>query len=404
MRQSSGRQPDTAGCSATTQERPVRPRRPVVADPSVVRRKGGTAARAQARGGWAARAVSGVSIACAAAAVFILVLAAVGPCLAADSVVLGEEVVLDGTNSVTDTTFLFVTGPNIPAHGGRLESPRTGVIDGDPESFTRTGVDAGGRWQYRWQTRGIGLDTGVYVVYASAWPRSRPNLVQGDYTSQTYSIGRSRTTIGPAPAATVATTTPPTIPRDATATTAPATATPPATQANGFALAAPVATACAAAILRGALRVATRHPAPAVRDRARRASCRRRRAGAGDPGRYRREGACCQGGAGVLPRRSRDPQGDHHSRMTGDPLARLNELLTTYTDIQHNPDIDRYRSILPGTTGACIFRGCTEPIAWEDARGGNFLCEGHSLIVKRWICEARRGLVGGRRSAVFSRS
>ncbi|RPJ53293.1 MAG: hypothetical protein EHJ95_02515 [Methanobacteriota archaeon] len=88
--------------------------------------------------------------------------------------------------------------------------------------------------------------------------------------------------------------------------------------------------------------------------------------------------------------------------MAADPLARLKDLIAEYTVITQIPDIDRYRRIAPGTTGACIFRGCTEPIAWEDARGGNFLCEGHYRIVKRWIYEARQGLVAGRRSAIFS--
>ena len=40
-----------------------------------------------------------------------------------------------------------------------------------------------------------------------------------------------------------------------------------------------------------------------------------------------------------------------------------------------------------------MFRGCTEPIAWEDAGGGNFLCEGHYLTVRKWIDEARTGLL-----------
>jgi hypothetical protein len=88
--------------------------------------------------------------------------------------------------------------------------------------------------------------------------------------------------------------------------------------------------------------------------------------------------------------------------MAADPVLRVKDLITKYTVISHIPDIARYRRISPGTTGSCIFRGCTEPIAWEDARGGNFLCEGHYRVVKRWIEEARRGFVAGRRSAIFS--
>jgi len=180
----------------------------------------------------------------------VLALAAVVPGWAAESVVLGDEVILEGVNSETDTTYLFMTGPNIPAEGGRLDSPQTAVIDGDPDSFTRTGVEADGGWRYRWQTRGIGLDAGVYVVYAESQPRSRTNLVQGEYSTQSYSFGRSSRTTTIIPTATTTVMTPPTILPGATSPVQTlATAAPSPTRSPGFSILAAVGAFSAAIIL-----------------------------------------------------------------------------------------------------------------------------------------------------------
>ena len=85
----------------------------------------------------------------------------------------------------------------------------------------------------------------------------------------------------------------------------------------------------------------------------------------------------------------------------GDPLAHLKALIEKYTIITFIPDIDAYRPLSGPKKGSCIFRGCPEPIAWEDARGGNFLCKGHYLTMKMWIDEARKALISGERSALF---
>ncbi len=76
---------------------------------------------------------------------------------------------------------------------------------------------------------------------------------------------------------------------------------------------------------------------------------------------------------------------------TRDPLSRLKEQIRKYTGLTAVPDIARYRRIRGTKEGKCIFIGCTEPIAWEDAGGGNFLCKGHYLTVLRWVEDARSG-------------
>jgi len=87
--------------------------------------------------------------------------------------------------------------------------------------------------------------------------------------------------------------------------------------------------------------------------------------------------------------------------MSSDSLSHLKTLIEKYTVISFVPDIKGYRPLSGPKPGACIFKGCTEPITWEDARGGNFLCRGHYKLMKRWIEEARKGLISDDTSALF---
>ncbi|MBP1929242.1 hypothetical protein J2741_001789 [Methanolinea mesophila] len=87
--------------------------------------------------------------------------------------------------------------------------------------------------------------------------------------------------------------------------------------------------------------------------------------------------------------------------MTNDPSGSLKALIEKYTVISFIPDIDHYRRIVVPKRGSCIFRGCREPIAWEDARGKNFLCENHFRVMQQWILEARKGLIPGGQSESF---
>ncbi|HEX3002459.1 MAG TPA: hypothetical protein VHN82_08880 [Methanoregula sp.] len=84
----------------------------------------------------------------------------------------GEKVVFSGTNTGSDSTFLFITGPNIPDNGANLASPDQDTVIGDPGSFTmvKTGPDS--TWDYTWYTSGLRLDAGSYTVYAVTKPET----------------------------------------------------------------------------------------------------------------------------------------------------------------------------------------------------------------------------------------
>ncbi len=98
---------------------------------------------------------------------------------------VGEEIVLSGTNTDNTTTYLFLTGPNLPVGGVRLDNVTASVVDDSAASFTLAGVRYDDIWEYRWDTSAIGpsLDSGCYTIYAVSAPRSKGNLADAEYST-----------------------------------------------------------------------------------------------------------------------------------------------------------------------------------------------------------------------------
>ncbi len=95
---------------------------------------------------------------------------------------LGEEVVLSGTNTDSATTYLYVTGPNLPSGGARL-TDMTGVVSGDAGTFTSATVADDDTWEYRWATANLNIDAGSYTVYAVSSPVNRDSLGGTQYAT-----------------------------------------------------------------------------------------------------------------------------------------------------------------------------------------------------------------------------
>ncbi|MDD3933241.1 MAG: hypothetical protein PHP55_05230 [Methanoculleus sp.] len=121
----------------------------------------------------------------------VLLLLAFSAVAAASAVTVypGSVVTLAGTSTGSDTVYFFVTGPNLPSAGGRLEDPATPVRSGDPASFTAVAVGADDRWTYRWRTGEVGLDPGTYIVYVVDAPVDRSNLPGHGYTTVPVPLG-----------------------------------------------------------------------------------------------------------------------------------------------------------------------------------------------------------------------
>lgn len=93
---------------------------------------------------------------------------------------LGEEIKLSGTNTDSDTVYLFMTGPNLGDQNGvKLDNLSAYAADGQ---YVVRDVESDDTWEYRWDTaalsRGPGvLDRSTYTVYACS------NNVDGQNTN-----------------------------------------------------------------------------------------------------------------------------------------------------------------------------------------------------------------------------
>ena len=94
---------------------------------------------------------------------------------------LGEEATFSGMNTGTGSTYLYITGPNLPANGGKLTSPGTAVVNQSPDTFTVVKTSPDKTWEYTWFTHGLLLDAGSYTVYAAGAPVSGDQLAKTPY-------------------------------------------------------------------------------------------------------------------------------------------------------------------------------------------------------------------------------
>ena len=88
---------------------------------------------------------------------------------------LGQEIKLTGTNTETDEVFFFITGPNLPASGGRLTNPR------EAAGFVSATVKDDNTFEYKWFTESLSIDSGAYTVYAVSAPNNKDNLANVQY-------------------------------------------------------------------------------------------------------------------------------------------------------------------------------------------------------------------------------
>ncbi len=103
---------------------------------------------------------------------------------------MGEEITLSGTNTDSDITYLFLTGPNLGTNGVNLVNPGVSVVNGSAETFTCVAVETDDTWTYRWDTSSLPrmLDAGGYTIYAVSGPRSKDALSGVQYATTSVQL------------------------------------------------------------------------------------------------------------------------------------------------------------------------------------------------------------------------
>jgi hypothetical protein len=112
---------------------------------------------------------------------------------------MGEKVVFSGINTDSDSTYLFITGPNLPDNGGKLSSPQQKPVSGDPGSFTVATTKPDNTWEYTWYTSDLRLDAGTYTIYAATKPEAKDQLTIYGTVGIVYKKPFIATAISPLP-------------------------------------------------------------------------------------------------------------------------------------------------------------------------------------------------------------
>lgn len=101
---------------------------------------------------------------------------------------LGNTVKLSGYSYDSQTVYLFLTGPNLPANGVALDNINS---QADQGGFTEVSVDGNNHWEYDWGTNSLGgsLDAGTYTVWVVDSPSDRSHLGQAEYSTISVSLG-----------------------------------------------------------------------------------------------------------------------------------------------------------------------------------------------------------------------
>jgi hypothetical protein len=97
---------------------------------------------------------------------------------------LGEKITFSGTNTATGTTYIFITGPDLPANGAQIENPdprNAGISDGDGTTFGVAKVNGDSTWLWNWNSASVTLDDGTYTVYAVSYPKDQDHLTGTQY-------------------------------------------------------------------------------------------------------------------------------------------------------------------------------------------------------------------------------
>jgi hypothetical protein len=102
---------------------------------------------------------------------------------------LGDTVMISGYSYGSQTVYLFLTGPNLPANGVALNDI---TKHADQSGFTRVQVDGNDRWFYNWDTADIGggLDEGTYTIWVVNGPNDRSRLNEADYRTISVTLGK----------------------------------------------------------------------------------------------------------------------------------------------------------------------------------------------------------------------
>lgn len=82
---------------------------------------------------------------------------------------VGETIEFLGENTMTDMTYLFMTGPGLPEDGAQINNPdpaHSPLENNNPASYQQVSVRSDHTWSWKWDTTNYVLEDGIYHIHA----------------------------------------------------------------------------------------------------------------------------------------------------------------------------------------------------------------------------------------------
>ncbi|KAF1075089.1 hypothetical protein MKMG_01799 [Methanogenium sp. MK-MG] len=101
---------------------------------------------------------------------------------------IGKNIKFSGTNTRTNTTYLFIVGPKLAPKGSNLKDHMLEVENNKPDSFSFVDVESDSTWSFHWNTLYKNLVPGNYQMFAVSKPNNLGNLENLDYATVSITL------------------------------------------------------------------------------------------------------------------------------------------------------------------------------------------------------------------------
>ena len=105
-----------------------------------------------------------------------------------------EMITFSGTNTGSDSVYLFIAGPNLNENGSKPDDPGTAAETGNVDTFSRATVADNDTWKYELFNT-TDFEPGTYTVFAVTEPNNMEDLSKGTYDSVSIAIKRPFITV-----------------------------------------------------------------------------------------------------------------------------------------------------------------------------------------------------------------
>jgi len=106
----------------------------------------------------------------------------------------GDKIECHGTNTASDQTFIFISGPGLAANGAQINKPdpaHSPLENGNAATFQLASVKSDHKWSWTWDTDNYVLEDGTYTLYVVPKPNDKDHLSEVPYGFTRININNS---------------------------------------------------------------------------------------------------------------------------------------------------------------------------------------------------------------------